>query len=921
MDKARAKLVADAKVLAAIVRPKLESEMKQLGLPWEDVEPIFTAVESKEQLQQLENDPVAFLKDLFSNIATAKGPMAVKMMIPLARPSLEPAFEKVQIAWEDVVSVLEQVTAKDLQNAKDDPPAFCSTLMSKADPKMLIALLRPKLEPELQKVSLQWSDFVPVLEQVDATQLKKAKEEPAPFLENLIKKSAGPLGKTILLAKARPILEPELANVGFAWIEVAPILDVLTNEKDLKAAQQDPAPFVKTLLTKGGPAAMKLLALRLRPLLDPELQKHGLSWDALMPLVEVMDDLSPQEAMNKPMNVLKKLMKEAGPVTTKILKEKMEGAAMDAMEEMGIDGEDAAAAMEAAKMADKLRKGEISCTDMMAHMSKSENGELLKASMMSFGMDLGLADGLDGMMDDLPEGAVGLITGVATGGGFVAKGVCDPRTVSMKDKCKHRPELCNETWGQHILKNCPHWHKLLKPWLVLSRTAPRRNSCKVLLPIINFWAFGFWYVANDWKGNFPVDPQSNIKTWGASAYPVFAVMLIFTLPMVKALRMVVGNLHLELCGSMLWKLQCHYVPGEAETCLNKKRGDEDTNPVLKKTWKSIKSRSRMLCILCYGLTGVFCLGGVGFFLSFFSLKSNPFYLIHPVVWCLFIFNFITLIVSCVNLLIITSNLLEKNINAYQELLDNYCLQVDLALQKAKNKLGKPKRAGEKDDEKARGEETKMLAQQVAKDPMVVALQDRVKKHEEYLVDMSKMTVKGELGAIANFGYSFFAVAYVLLGFYIYIVFMEVRATKNYARVPMASLIFLAIIWSLFIVGQPLFSMANQAQAWVKLCKPFKTDARQRVSEVLSPKQDAFFLKKKYEGMQDVFTWKLLGVAMQWSAIAKIFSTYIGLVWVSIVWPAVQDYGEQLQAKFEAEFAALKNQTMGNLNATASGFLN
>merc|ERR1719478_988490 len=95
-------------------------------------------------------------------------------------------------------------------------------------------------------------------------------------------------------------------------------------------------------------------------------------------------------------------------------------------------------------------------------------------------------------------------------------------------------------------------------------------------------------------------------------------------------------------------------------------------------------------------------------------------------------------------------------------------------------------------------------------------------------------------------------------------------------------IVIGVFWTLSIVLQPLIAMAKQAQAWVKLSNSFKTEARQRVSEVLSPQNDAFYLAKKYEDMQDIFTWNILGMQILMSAIAKVVTTYFSVVFASII---------------------------------------
>jgi len=113
------------------------------------------------------------------------------------------------------------------------------------------------------------------------------------------------------------------------------------------------------------------------------------------------------------------------------------------------------------------------------------------------------------------------------------------------------------------------------------------------------------------------------------------------------------------------------------------------------------------------------------------------------------------------------------------------------------------------------------------------------------------------------------------------------------------------VLSIICILQPLLAMARQAQAWVKLTNSFKTEARQRVSAVLSAKGDRFELLNHYSGMQEQFTWKVCGMQMLASVIATAISSYFAIMWATILLPAIQDYADDLKL----EFAAQANQTL------------
>lgn len=407
-----------------------------------------------------------------------------------------------------------------------------------------------------------------------------------------------------------------------------------------------------------------------------------------------------------------------------------------------------------------------------------------------------------------------------------------------------------------------------------------------------------------------------------SQAPLWGVMLLLSIGVPAALRMVVNNLQLENCGAMLAKLESHYEPGYADDCSiledQRKRGRDDKNVVLRNLWIGMQNKSRLLWRIYLVGVPLMTLVVVALFGKKFFDTQHPYWLVHLLLaWCAF-FSLIALNILCVLLIINNCKLLESNIKAYSELVDAFCLQVNLIRERELGKLQKgtlPKPKAASDDGVVKGgangglDENTILSQQVRAHPMVQAMQKKVTQYEEYLVDMSKFTVKGELGSITNFGYACFAAGYILLLVFVYISFYEARASKNPEHIAFGFAIVFAMALTMLVIVQPLLAMAQQAQAWVKLTKSFKTEARQRVSEILSPKNDAFYLHQKYEGLQDIFTWNVLGLSMMYSTIATLISTYFAIVWASIILPAVQEYADELKTKLEVQ----ANQTIATIS--------
>merc|ERR1719316_2556412 len=98
----------------------------------------------------------------------------------------------------------------------------------------------------------------------------------------------GPAAKKLLIAKLRPKLEPHLERQGLEWCDVVPALELVDSAEELEAAIADPEGFFKSLADSMGPAAKKWLIAKVRPKLEPHLEKQGLEWCDVVPALEMM---------------------------------------------------------------------------------------------------------------------------------------------------------------------------------------------------------------------------------------------------------------------------------------------------------------------------------------------------------------------------------------------------------------------------------------------------------------------------------------------------------------------------------------------------------------------------------------------------------------------------------------------------------
>merc|ERR1719163_2654110 len=112
--------------------------------------------------------------------------------------------------------------------------------------------------------------------------------DPVGFFERVIA-LAGPAAKKLVIAKLRPMLEPHVTKRGLAWEDVLPILDTVDTAEELQQAMSDPAGFFERLIASAGPVAKKLAMAKLRPMLEPHVTKRGLAWEDVLPILDTVD--------------------------------------------------------------------------------------------------------------------------------------------------------------------------------------------------------------------------------------------------------------------------------------------------------------------------------------------------------------------------------------------------------------------------------------------------------------------------------------------------------------------------------------------------------------------------------------------------------------------------------------------------------
>merc|ERR1719230_1605801 len=180
--------------------------------------------------------------------------------------------------WEDALPALELIdTVEEIERALADPEAFIQKAMAAAGPvaiKMLIAKLRPKLEPHLLHRDMKWEDALPALELLNnMEEITAAIDDPEGFIERAMR-AAGPVAIKLLIAKLRPKLESVLMHHDIRWEDALPALELIDTMEEITAAIDDPEGFMHNLMNAAGPMAIKMLIAQLRPKLEPHLLRN-----------------------------------------------------------------------------------------------------------------------------------------------------------------------------------------------------------------------------------------------------------------------------------------------------------------------------------------------------------------------------------------------------------------------------------------------------------------------------------------------------------------------------------------------------------------------------------------------------------------------------------------------------------------------
>eukprot|EP00928_Gymnodinium_smaydae_P041046 TRINITY_DN27796_c0_g1_i1.p1 TRINITY_DN27796_c0_g1~~TRINITY_DN27796_c0_g1_i1.p1 ORF type:complete len:763 (+),score=208.02 TRINITY_DN27796_c0_g1_i1:103-2289(+) len=348
---------ASKKLLVAQLRPVLTPLMHKQHLTWQELQPLLELVDSQESLTKAIAEPGAFLAEL----ASSSNLVGKKLLIAQSRKLVEPHLLKRKLEWQDVLPVLESINSGTLLKQLLDSPDVLLDEMVKLGGtvarKVLLAQMRPIVEPILQTQALLWQDVKPALELVQSIEDLRASLDDMPtFLEEMAK-SAGPSGKRFLIAQVRSVVEPVLRRQGLTWQDILPGLELVDNVDELKLALADPERFFEEMIASLSPAARTLFLARLRPLLLPVLHRQGIDLQDVLPALQLLDLAGERRklALADPEAFLKELRSSGGLIGKKLLIAELHTLFRPILREQRLAWEDVLRVLELVDSADELR--------------------------------------------------------------------------------------------------------------------------------------------------------------------------------------------------------------------------------------------------------------------------------------------------------------------------------------------------------------------------------------------------------------------------------------------------------------------------------------------------------------------------------------------------------------------------------------
>lgn len=247
------------------------------------------------------------------------------------------------------------------------------------------------------------------------------------------------------------------------------------------------------------------------------------------------------------------------------------------------------------------------------------------------------------------------------------------------------------------------------------------------------------------------------------------------------------------------------------------------------------------------------------------------------------------IFAALNMVLSANILLRHNILAYRELLDLVSMQVLVQLQKERAKMPENRSA----------EEDTLVMNRTCNNPLVKTLNKKLAKRERYLLAASNELLNGEIGTATNTIYalaitgSFFVLFYIIIQV---ISLVNDPASATFAGSSFMSAMIVGFCVVLYLLVQPVISMAAHVQEWNDLIKCLKSSSRKDVSRTLSPSGDPDMMINHRASLAKSFTWRLLGQEISYKAIGTTLAGYFAILWTVVAVPVISKFAKDLEAQ-------------------------
>jgi len=440
---------------------------------------------------------------------------------------------------------------------------------------------------------------------------------------------------------------------------------------------------------------------------------------------------------------------------------------------------------------------------------------------------------------------------------------------------KENKTVWNEVVGEKILEESWYLKRLLSCHIYLNKNETSLSKfflfAYFMIGCLSLPVFQLFF--NHGKGKID-SPGNVVQSWNVTQAIFWLLTALIPPGLTKATIFTRDNCKLEILGALYANLEGFYGKGS------------DTTVSIKKQLKSRAKKVFFLCLfvsfLLVVLSGVQYLGK--------AVEGKVIFV--PVAVMFWVFGPIGLIsiVAGINFIILsTIELVRHTIDIYVSVHKAFQSKVLVVAQQETTKLRDMDKSNE-----AIINESKIVSSKVLANEEVMILQSQMKLTLKFLVDVMNTLERGWMPSI-NFCYTVLLAGYFLIIFYVYVLFSTLSKSNKEGLAFEAVAFTVVVVVSMLVVVQPLIAMATQAQRWVKVTSSCRYVRSQKVSSILYPneKSPGFFMYEQHAKLQEDMTWIVMGKQMMFSALGAFLLSYIGIVWVALIVPAIESYVDGL----------------------------